>query len=212
MSAMSGNVCPDTTAGSERQDPASGPGTNTINDYLFLATSQSTPSSGQDHRSRSDKSNTVSNINQSYLQDNVVEEDAVVPVKDAKRTGPGDRRQGPGDDQEGVTTIKTGVKKDVKTTEKKEDAGGRDTGVVCVHDDEGTCNIHGPGAKKMTTPARVTRTYKNGTTKSVLIKKKWFKCEQGRRGGMMTQQRLSFSVVQDAKGTVKRDNKGNCSK
>ena len=102
----------------------------------------------------------------------------------------------------------------MKTTDMKDGPGDKDAvaRVVCEHDDKGTCSIHGPGAKEMTTPVRVKRTFKNGTTRSVLTNKKWFRCELGRRGGMLRQQKLSFNAVTDAKGTGKRDNKGNLGK
>ena len=110
-------------------------------------------------------------------------------------------------------SAQTSRREAVKTTGRKEGPGNKDAGgVVCEHDDQGTCSIHGPGAKKMETPVRVNRTFKNGTTRSVLTKKKWFKCELGMRGGMLRQQRLSFNAVTDAKGTGKRDNKGNLGK
>ena len=110
-------------------------------------------------------------------------------------------------------SAQTSRRKAMKTTGRKEGPGNKDaSGVVCEHDDNGTCSIHGPGAKKMETPVRVNRTFKNGTTRNVLTTKKWFKCEVGMRGGMLRQQRLSFSAATDAKGTGKRDNKGNLGK
>ena len=108
-----------------------------------------------------------------------------------------------------MVTAQTSKKRMVKTTGRREGLGDKAVGVVCVHDDQGTCSIHGPGAKEMSKPVRVNRTFKNGTTRSVLTNKKWFKCELGMRGGMLRQQRLSFSAVLDAKGTGERDNKGN---
>ena len=61
----------------------------------------------------------------------------------------------------------------------------------------------------MSKPVRVNRTFKSGTTRSVLTKKKWFKCKLGMRGGMLREQRLTFSAVLDTKGTRERDNKEN---
>ena len=81
--------------------------------------------------------------------------------------------------------------------------------VVCVHDTEGTCNIHGPGAKEMSKPVRVTRTFKNGNTRSVMTSQKWWKCDLGMRGGRLRQTSLSFGVVSEARGAGNRDNKGN---
>ena len=81
--------------------------------------------------------------------------------------------------------------------------------VVCVHDTEGTCNIHGPGAREMSKPVRVTRTFKNGSTRSVMTKQKWWKCDLGMRGGRLRQTSLSFGVVCEASRAGHRDNKGN---
>ena len=80
--------------------------------------------------------------------------------------------------------------------------------VVCVHDDRGVCSLHGPGAREMSKPVRVTRTGPGGKQKCVMSKKKWFKCDVVIKGGNPRQTTLSFGVVLDASRTGRRDSKG----
>ena len=81
------------------------------------------------------------------------------PVQKVTRPAPEDR-------QEGVVDAKTGQRRLVKTTTRSDGKDDKAGGVVCVLDDEGTCSIHGPGAREMSKPVTC-----------VLTKKKWYKCE-----------------------------------
>ena len=149
-----------------------------------------------------DKFNTVPCSNASTLPDNQSAEDTATKV-----TRPGHvTRPMPGYRQDGGVGARTGQKRVVKTMTKEEDD---DRSVVCVYDEAGVCSIHGPGAREMSKPVRVTRTFKNGTTKSGMAKKKWFQCDVGMRGGRLRQTELSFSVVLEASRAGERDNKGN---
>ena len=202
-SPCSRNTCSDAMTVLDRQEPQERPGTGTIrfNQHIVVDPAP-TPSSGENCAVVTDKSNTVPCTNVSTLPDNLLAEDIATKVTRPEQAN----RPMPGCSQDGGVGARTDQKRVVKTMTKENDD---DRSVVCVHDEDGTCGIDGPGAKEMSKPVRVTRTFKNGTTRSVMTKKKWWKCDLGMRGGRLRQTQLSFSVVLEASRAGRRDNKRN---
>ena len=78
--------------------------------------------------------------------------------------------------------------------------------LLCVHDELGTCSIHGPGAREMFKGYWTMEKDEDGQPKKVRKKKTWFQCDVGVNGGNLRQPKLSFGVVKTTRRVGNRDN------
>ena len=86
-------------------------------------------------------------------------------------------------------------------------AGGLRGHLQCVHDELGTCSIHGPGAKEMFRGYWAIEAGEDGQPKKVRKKRTWFQCDVGVNGGWLRQPKLSFGGGKAARKVGNRDNK-----
>ena len=169
-------------------------------------TSSATPGpSSEQPLQGSDKSSTIPSNNSPALPDNTPAGDILsssgqdvvdVPV-------PGDMQEGAKKSDPRRVAAIPGASKVVNRWGKEDRSQ-----VSCVHDDNGVCNLHGPGAREMSTPVRRKKTETRGKQTNKLEKKKWFKCDVGMKGSNLRQTTLSFGAVLEASRSGRRDNKG----
>ena len=77
---------------------------------------------------------------------------------------------------------------------------------VCVHDKDGVCSIHGPGAVRKHKPGKkVTILGPDGRPTFKMTKKYFYTCDVGEGGRRLKQTRISFGIPDASRTGRRRD-------